>query len=146
VAVRLTLAVMGKTLAVPMSQAVLVAVVLACVAGLAGAQDLQRGFRNYQELLEGRRKLEQLTLAERDEVLIIFRRIRQRDGGRSSQCRDAQSRSEDAASDLATYSQRLRSCAEAQDFSNDCSSEFRRVRNAFSHYESAVSDVSSYRR
>jgi hypothetical protein len=112
----------------------------------AFAQDLQRGLRNYRDILAGRKTLEQLSTQEREEVLIIFRRLRSREAesGRSSDCRDARSRAESAASELAGYARRLQRCAEGQDFTDDCSSEFRRVKNAYSDYESAVSEVSSY--
>ena len=61
-----------------------------------------------------------------------------------SDCEDARSNAESAASDLASYSRRLQRCADNGDFSDDCSSEFRRVRSAHGDYESAVSEVSSY--
>lgn len=110
------------------------------------AKDLQRGIRNYQDVMSGKKKLEQLSPQEREEVLIVFRRLQaQRQGSnRSPQCRDALARAESAASDLADYARRLRNCAEAQDYTDDCSTEFRRVRNAHDDYESAVSDVGSY--
>jgi hypothetical protein len=112
----------------------------------AFAQDLQRGIRNYRDIVAGRKTLEQLSTQEREEVLIIFRRLRSQraESGRSSDCRDARSRAESAASDLAGYARRLQRCAEGQDFTDDCSSEFRRVRSAYDDYESAVSEVSSY--
>jgi hypothetical protein len=112
----------------------------------ANAQDWQRAFRNYQEVIEGKKKLEQLSPQERQEVFNVHRRVQaaQADSGASSDCRDAKSRAESAASELATYARRLRNCAEAQDYSNDCSSEFRRTRSAHGDYESAVSSVNSY--
>jgi hypothetical protein len=64
--------------------------------------------------------------------------------GYGSECEDARDSAESAASDLASYSRRLQRCAEAGNYSDDCSSEFRRVRNSHSDYESAVSEVSSY--
>jgi hypothetical protein len=64
--------------------------------------------------------------------------------GYNSDCEDAKSSAESAASDLSSYSRRLQRCAEAGDYSDDCSTEFRRVRSAHSDYESAVSEVSSY--
>jgi hypothetical protein len=113
-----------------------------CFSGDVSSQDLQRGLRNYQEILGGKKKLEQLTPEEQREVFLIHRR-RERartDGGSgSSECADAKSRADSAATELANYARRLRNCAEAQDFSDDCSSEFRRVRNAHSEYESVVS-------
>jgi hypothetical protein len=112
----------------------------------AFAQDLQRGIRNYRDILAGRKTLEQLSTQERQEVLMIFRRLQSQgaESGRSSDCRDARSRAESAASELAGYARRLQSCAEGEDFSDDCGSEFRRVRNAYSDYEAAVSEVSGY--
>jgi hypothetical protein len=112
----------------------------------APAQDLQRGLRNYQDIMSGKKKLEQLSPQEKQEVIIIHRRLQaQRYGSNQSpDCRNAVSRAESAASELADYSRRLRSCAEAQDYTDDCSTEFRRVRRAHSDYEDAVSSVNSY--
>ena len=61
-----------------------------------------------------------------------------------SECEDARDDAESSASDLAYASRQLQHCAEDEDFSDDCSSEFYRVRSAHSDYESDVSDVSSY--
>lgn len=114
-------------------------------AQTAFAQDLQRGLRNYQEILGGKKKLEQLSPQEQQEVLIIHRRVQARrsQSEGSSECRSAKARAESAASELGDYARRLRNCAEAQDYSDDCSSEFTRVRNAHSDYEDAVSSVTS---
>ena len=62
----------------------------------------------------------------------------------NSDCQDARDQAQSAASDLASYSRRLQRCAENGDYSDDCSSEFRRVRSSHSDYESAVSEESSY--
>jgi len=59
-------------------------------------------------------------------------------------CTDARDRARSAASDLSDYARRLQRCADYADFSDDCSTEFRRVRYSHSDYESAVSDVSMY--
>ena len=124
--------------------ALLVASVLLSLGPDAKAQDLQRGVRNYQEVMAGRKKIEQLSAEEQREVLLVFRRMKARSAmGKSSECRDAQSRAESAASELADRAKKLRSCAEAADFSEDCSSEFRRTKNAHSDYEDAVSAVGS---
>lgn len=122
------------------------AVVLQVFAlGSAIAQDIQRGHRNYQEILRGNKKLEQLSPQEQREVIIVHRMLRSRGSDDdSSDCRDAKDRAEGAANDLADYARRLRSCAEDKNFSDDCSSEFSRVRSAHSDYESAVSSVQSY--
>ena len=123
----------------------LLPLILLCQTIPARAQDLQRGLWNYEAIMAGRKKLDQFTPQEQQEVLIIFRRVKaaQNKTGKSSGCRDAQERAESAASELADRSRKLRNCAESQDYSEDCSSEFRRVRNAHSDYESAVSSVRS---
>jgi predicted O-linked N-acetylglucosamine transferase (SPINDLY family) len=117
-----------------------------CVALAVSAQDLQRGFKNYQDILGGRKKIEQLSSQERSEVLQVHRilQAKRAEAGKSAECESALERARSAASELADYSRRLRNCAEAADFSDDCSTEFRRARNAHSDYESAVSSVNSY--
>ncbi len=64
--------------------------------------------------------------------------------GYNSDCVNARSSAESAAGELASYARRLQRCAENGDYSDDCSSDFRRVRSSHSDYESAVSEVSSY--
>lgn len=119
---------------------------LVVLASAAGAQDFQRGLRNYQEIMAGRKKLEQLSHQERQEVIQVFRAIRARQAseGKSPQCRNAISEARDAASDLADQAGRLKHCAESEDFEDDCSSEFSSTRSAHDDYESAVSDIGSY--
>lgn len=110
------------------------------------AQDLQRGLRSFQDIMSGKRKLEQLSPEEKQEVIIIIRRLQAQrfSSDKSPECRNALSLAENAASELSDYSERLRNCAESQEYNDDCSTEFRRVRNAHSDYEDAVSSVSSY--
>lgn len=112
----------------------------------AFAQDIQRGLRNYQDIITGKKNFEQLSPEEKQEVIIIHRRIKsqQNRSDKSPQFRDALERAENAASELADYARRMRNCAEAQDYTDDCSTEFRRVKNAHSDYEDAVSSVGSY--
>ncbi|UJB21323.1 MULTISPECIES: hypothetical protein [Lysobacter] len=57
-------------------------------------------------------------------------------------CADSKEQADSHAADLSHYARRLQRCADAKDFSDDCSIEFSRVRNAHDDYESAVSDVS----
>jgi hypothetical protein len=59
------------------------------------------------------------------------------------ECLNANDQATSAASDLADRARRLQRCAEAGDYSDDCSTEFRRVKNAQSNYEAAVTEVSS---
>jgi hypothetical protein len=109
------------------------------------AQDLQRGYRNYQEILRGTKKFEQLSAEEQREVIIVLHLMKSRGSDDdSSDCRDAKERANRVADDLAIYARRLQSCAENKYFSDDCSSEFNRVRSAHSDYDGAVSDVRNY--
>lgn len=136
-----------------MSMAIRVVAAAVCLALLgvaAQAQDLQRGLRNYQEILAGRKTMKQLSPPEVEEVIRVHRIVQaNRAGGggnsttKSSQCRDARDEARSKASDLADYAKKLRNCAEAGDLSDDCETEFRRTKNAFEDYESAVSDVES---
>ena len=106
--------------------------------------DFQRGLRNYQDIVGGRKKLEQLTPQERQEVLAVHRRVRSKtEDGKTAECRDARETAATAARELADRSRRLRNCAEAEDYSEDCSTEFRRLKGAYGDYEDAVSAVGS---
>lgn len=55
--------------------------------------------------------------------------------------REALERVEEAAADMAHSSRRLAMCAEAEDYEDDCSVEFSRVRSDYDDHEDAVSDV-----
>lgn len=110
------------------------------------AQDLQRGLRNYQDIMAGQKQLDQLAPQEQQEVLTVHLRVKgaQSKAGKSPECHDARERAESAASELADRARQLRNCAESQNYGEPCSSEFRRVRNAHRDYESAVSSVRSH--
>lgn len=53
------------------------------VPGIASA-DLQRGLRNYQEIMSGRKKVEQLSPEEAREVLEVHKAAKRQDGARSA--------------------------------------------------------------
>jgi hypothetical protein len=106
------------------------------------AQDLQRGLRNYQDVVDGKKKLEQLKPEERQEVMLIYRRVKiQNLAGKTPECRAANERAESAANELADRSRKLRNCAEALDFSQACDDEFRKVKNSHSEYEETISSL-----
>lgn len=126
-------------------RAALLAVFLLLQSGAALGQDWQRGVRNYKEIIHGKKKLQQLSPQEQQEVFAVMRQVElQEKSGKSSECRDAIDRAQSAASELSDYARRLRNCAEAQDYSDDCDTEFRRTRSAHDDYESAVSSFQSY--
>lgn len=64
----------------------------------------------------------------------------------SEDCKNAKDDAESVRSDLENYTKKLYRCVQYQsdDFSDDCYSEFRRVKSYHSDFESAVSEVRSY--
>lgn len=124
-----------------------IALAVACMTNAARGQtpDLQRGLRNYQDIIAGKKKLDQLSALERQEVLQVARRMKSsRRSEKSRECREALERAEEAAQELASSTRALLNCVESEDFEDDCSSEFSRVRSDHDDYEDAVSDVQSY--
>ena len=61
----------------------------------------------------------------------------------TSECEDAWSNANSAASDVESYAKRLIRCVSSGDFYDDCSTELRRVGSAHSDYENYVYDVQS---
>lgn len=124
----------------------LISIVFFLFSAHSYSQDIQRGLKNYDAIMRGEKKLEQLSPAERREVLIVYQRISTNvtDGEKSQDCQSALSRAQSAASDLGEYARKLRNCAESKDYNEDCSLEFRRVKTSYSDYESAIFSVRSY--
>lgn len=106
--------------------------------------DNNEEFRLYQQVITGQKKLEQLTPEQKQQVITIHGIMnRSSCDGCSIECSDAKDQAESYRSDLESYANRLYRCVEGNDLTDDCSSEFRRVKLAHSDFESAVSDVSS---
>jgi len=59
-------------------------------------------------------------------------------------CDDAVQSYNSAISDIQSYLRRYTNCLSSSNGSDDCSSEFRRLRSAQSDYESAVSSYQQY--
>ncbi len=59
-------------------------------------------------------------------------------------CDDAVRSYNSAISDIESYMRRYTNCLSSSNGSDDCSSEFRRLRSAQSDYESAVSSYQAY--
>lgn len=104
----------------------------------SNAQDLQRGARNYQALMDSRIKLQDLSPAEQHEVLDAIR-AKEVTGNGSQECERARSSTRNAADDEMTYVQRLTQCIEGSRQTDRCGTEFERVRSAHHGYELAVS-------
>lgn len=104
----------------------------------------QRALQNLQAIKERRRSLEQLSPSEQAEVHVLARYLSRPKPppGSSQECRQVWDRAASAAQDVSLYAGRLKRCVDANDFRDDCSIEFRRIKNAQSDYEDAVSDVS----
>lgn len=71
-----------------------------------------------------------------------YEREREQDDNKySPHCKNALKQVSRASERLADASRRLRMCAEARNFNDDCSGEFRRTQNTHSDYDEAVSMV-----
>jgi hypothetical protein len=102
-------------------------------------------FQLYQQVISGQHNLEDLTPEQQRQVIHIHTLLsRSSCDGCSEDCRDARDNAESYLIDLESYINRLLRCVEGNDLTDDCYSEFRRVKSAHSDFESAVSDVSSY--
>lgn len=102
-------------------------------------------YQLYQQVITGQKKLESLTPEEQRLVVAIHSSLsRSSCDGCSDECRNAKEQAESYRSDLETYTKRLYRCLEGNDLTDDCYSEFRRVKSYHSDFESAVSEVSSY--
>ena len=92
----------------------------------------------YNEVVSGHRTIDSLSQADRQQVLLMHRMMARSCDRLKGTCLavcEAANSLEDAANDLAQ-------CARRHDFSNDCHSRARDVRDAADEYESAVSDAS----
>ncbi|MBI2380478.1 MAG: hypothetical protein HYV16_06970 [Gammaproteobacteria bacterium] len=77
-------------------------------------------------------------------ALLLFTNASAQYDGAAEECENAKEQAGSAASDLANYARRLQICAESEDFFDDCSTEFHRVKNAQGDYEMAVLAVMAY--
>jgi hypothetical protein len=102
-------------------------------------------FQLYKKVISGQKKMKDLTPEQKKQVIKIHNLLnRSSCEGCSEECRDAKEQAESYRDDLEGYIKRLYRCVEDNDLNDDCYSEFRRVKSAYSDFESAVSDVSSY--
>ena len=124
------------------SLAVFLSLILFSIHSNAGANE---AYQLYQQVLSGQNKIENLTPEQQRMVIAIHNALsRSSCDGCSEECRDAKEQAESYRSDLESYTKRLYRCVEGNDLTDDCYSEFRRVKSAHSDFESAVSNVSSY--
>ena len=107
--------------------------------------DTNEAYQLYQQVISGQKKFEDLT-SEQQKIVISIHNALSRSGcdGCSEECKDAKEQAESYRSDLESYTKRLYNCVVSNDLTDDCYSEFRRVKSAHSDFESAVSNVNSY--
>jgi len=120
--------------------------ILSCLVLLSyteAANDLQEALRLYFQVIRGEKKIDQLPPAELQQFLLIYRLMSSRSSSESEECREARETAISAADDLEYSARRLANCASNRDLTDDCESEFVRVKNAHEDYESAVSEVNS---
>jgi hypothetical protein len=109
------------------------------------SSDQNEAYHLYQQVMSGKKKLNSLSPEQQRQVIAIHTTLsRSRCDGCSDECREAKEQAESYRSDLESYTKRLYQCLEGNDLTDDCYSEFRRVKSAHSDFESAVSDVNSY--
>lgn len=119
-------------------------VILFLVSIPAAAQDIQRGLSNYQAIVNGQKKLESLSAEEQHEVILVYRATKDaHDDTGSTECRTARDEAHSAADEGLGYTKRYMQCLSEVDLTEDCSSEFRRAKNAQDDYQNAVLSVQS---
>jgi hypothetical protein len=62
----------------------LMLVLISIAVGTASSADLQRGLRNYQEIMAGQKKIEQLNKTELQEVIRVHKALERRGNGSGS--------------------------------------------------------------
>lgn len=126
-------------------KSILIAMCLALLMPAISFADATNPYQLYQQVISGKTKLDSLTLEQQRQVLGIHTALsRSSCDGCSDDCRDAREQAESYRSDLEGYTKRLYRCIESNDLTDDCYSEFRRVKSYHNDFESAVSNVSSY--
>ena len=114
-----------------------------CLAKESVAFDGARAIKNYNAVISGKKKIESLSAEEAQEVYLIYRQVRISADGSGSDCDDARSNIRQLANELSDTSKKLMRCAESASLGDDCNREFRRTRDAYDAYASALSNVSS---
>ena len=111
----------------------------------APSADANQAYKLYQQVMSGQKKMKDLTQQQQRQVITIHSILnRSSCDGCTQECRDAKEEAEGYRDDLESYTKRLSQCVEGNDLTDDCYSEFRRVKSSHSDFESAVSDVGSY--
>lgn len=114
------------------------------LASLASAQPgSEADYQLYVEVMSGKRAWESLTVEQIRSMMLLHQALSagRCDDVQSEECCDARSRAKSAASDLASTSRRLTSCAESGSDYDDCSSEFSRVKRTYSDFEDSFSSA-----
>ncbi|MGN6094271.1 MAG: hypothetical protein ACTHOL_18120 [Luteibacter jiangsuensis] len=122
------------------SRTVMVSFCLVPISAIA--QDSERGLRNYQAIVNGQKRLDSLSPEEQREVIFVYRAMKDaHDGTNTTECQSAREGARAAASESLGYAKRYMQCLANADLTEDCSSEFRREKNAQEDYENAVLSV-----
>ena len=122
----------------------LLLLILLCVPMPSGA-DSNEAYFLYQQVLADQKKLEDLSPEQQERVVVIHSILKEHVcDGCTKECREAKEQAKSYRDDLEEYVNSLHWCVVGNDFTNDCSWEFKRVGSAHSHFESVVSDVSSF--
>ena len=118
-------------------------IILLCLCfPIASAQQTQKSsdqlLQLYKEVASGQRAIDSLSQEDRQQVLLLHNMMARSCGRLHGKCLAVC----EAANSLETAANDLAHCARRHDFSNDCHSRARDVRDAADEYESAVSEAS----
>lgn len=122
---------------------VLIATLLFAVASDIAAQNSPQNSYDkqaqlYSQVVRGERSFESLSPTEQSQVLAIQRLMNRSCSKLSGVCKEVC----EAANELKDAADELELCANRHDYDDDCHRKFRDTRDAYDHYESAVSNSS----
>lgn len=103
-----------------------------------------KAFGLYNEVITGKRKFESLTEPEKRQVQRVYEALIAGRGDTGPEdCENARNDAESAANEFEYDDQKFANCAKSKDLDNNCEREFKRAKDAFEEYNSAVSNVDS---
>ena len=107
--------------------------------------DADKAFGLYNEVITGKRKFESLTEPEKRQVQRVYEALvaGQVINGSEEGCKNARDDAKSAANGFEYDDRKFTNCAKSKDLDNNCKREFKRAKDAFEEYNSAVSNVNS---
>lgn len=108
------------------------------------AADYNETLKLYKQIMAGQIKLDDLSPTQQRDVLAIFQELKREECENcTDECIQNRKDANNLRGELAEYIKKLYNCIQENDLSNDCYSEFRRVKSLYSDFESSISNVSN---